>query len=184
MCDSRKIVKILTIINIIILVGMYLFCFINQPGNIPGVCDECAAGTSITFTFATMVFIILAIMAIIMSCNAWNIKSKGKCVTILILSIVSILFALLERAIFSGNPSVGWHEDMTEKALKLVDLLDVQYVAARIISILLMVWNGLMVGASIYGLKRWEDDFSNPVNQQKLRESIDRLEAMEKKMHP
>lgn len=184
MCDSRKIVKILTIINIIILVGMYLFCFINQPGNIPGVCDECAAETSITFTFATMVFIILAIMAIIMSCNAWNIKSKGKCVTILILSIVSILFALLERAIFSGNPSVGWHEDMTEKALKLVDLLDVQYVAARIISILLMVWNGLMVVASSYGLKRWEDDFNNPVNQQKLRESIDRLEAMEKKMHP
>ena len=94
-----------------------------------------------------------------------NIKSKGKCVTILILSIVSILFALLERAIFSGNPSVGWHEDMTEKALKLVDLLDVQYVAARILCIVLMVWNALMVCASIYGLKRWEDDFNNPVNQ-------------------
>ena len=154
MCNSRKIVKILTIINIIILVGMYLLCFINQPGNIPGVCDECAAGTSITFTFATVVFIILAIMAIVMCCNAWNIKSKGKYIIIIVLSVVSILFALLERAIFSGNPSVGWHEDMTEKALKLVDLLDVQYVAARIISTLLMVWNGVMVGASIYGLKQ------------------------------
>lgn len=154
MCHSRKIVKILTIINIIILVGMYLLCFINQPGSIPGVCDECSIGTSMTSTFATMVFIILAIMAVVMCCKAWNIKSKGKYVTILILSIISILFALLERAIFSGSPSVGWHEDMTEKALKLVGLLDVQYVAARIICIVLMVWNGLMVGVSIYGLKQ------------------------------
>ena len=184
MCNSRKIVKILTIINIIILVGMYLLCFINQPGNIPGVCDECSIGTSMTFTFATMVFIILAIMAIVMCCNAWNIKSKGRFVVIIVLSVVSILFALLERAIFSGSPSVGWHEDMTEKALKLVDFLDVQYVIARILCIVLMVWNGLMVGASIYGLKIWEDDFYNLVNQQRLRESIDRLESMEKKMHP
>ena len=60
----------------------------------------------------------------------------------------------------------------------------VQYVIARILCIVLMVWNGLMVGASIYGLKIWEDDFYNLVNQQRLRESIDRLESMEKKMHP
>ena len=122
-------------------------------------------------------------MAIIMCRNAWNIKSKGKFITIIVLGVVSILFALLERAIFSGNPSVGWHEDMTEKALALVDFLDVQYVAARIICIVLMVWNALMVGASIYGLKGWEDNIYNPVNQQRLRESIDRLEAMEKKTH-
>ena len=165
MCNSRKIVKILAIINVILLVGMYLFCFINQPGSISGVCDECAAGTSITFAFATMVFIILAIMAIVMCCSAWNIKSKGKFIIIIVLGVISILFALLERAIFSGSPSVGWHEDMTEKALKLVDLLDVQYVVARIICIVLMVWNSVMVGASVYGLKRWEADFYNPVNR-------------------
>ena len=154
MCNSRKIVKILAIINVILLVGMYLLCFINQPGSIPGVCDECAAGTSITFTFATMAFIILTIMAIIMCRNAWNIKSKGKFTIIIVLGVVSMLFALLERAIFSGSPSVGWHEDLTEKALKLINFLDVQYVVARILCIVLMVWNGVMVGASIYGLKQ------------------------------
>lgn len=154
MCHSRKIVKSLAIINVFLVVGMYLLCFINQPGSIPGVCDECSVGTSMTFTFATMVFIILTIMAAVMCCKAWNIKSKGKYVTILILNIVSILLALLERAIFSGSPSVGWHENMTEKALKLVDLLDVQYAVARIICIVLMVWNGVMAVFSIYGLKQ------------------------------
>ena len=160
MCDSRKVIKFLMIINIILLVGMYLLCFTNQLGRIPGVCDECSIGTSMTFIFAKVVFVILAIMAIVMGYNAWNIKCKGKYITVLILSIISILLALLERAIFSGSPSVGWHEDMTKEALKLIDLLDIQYVVARIICIVLMVWNGVIVGTSIYGLKRWEDDFT------------------------
>lgn len=158
MCSVKKKMKILVILNIIILTVMFLVCFINQPSNIPGVCDECSTETFMIYNFATVIFAILAILAVIICCIGWNVKSKWKCITILVLSSISILFSLIEGVIFLSSPNVGWHEDMTKQAIKMVDMLDIQFIVARIICIVLMIWNGAIVGFSIYGIVQCKKD--------------------------
>lgn len=161
MSDLEKLMKVLTRINIVMVVLMYVLCFLNQPDNIPGVCDECSAGTSMTFGFAIMLYIPLLIMAVAMWFDGRHIKKKSTCDAIRALCKIGTVLAVIILIMFLGNPSINTHGEATESGMLRIDMLNIQYVLVKIICVLLVGLNMLLSKASLLLGKKMENEKSN-----------------------
>ena len=149
MSKSAKIMKILMILNLAVLVGMLLYCYQHIFTEIPGECDECSVGASISY-FMGLIFIVgQIILAIIMCCFIPFMKQSK--IWMYVVSIVfacgSIFCSFIQFIAFSIKPMFDSHGDFTAESYKLIHAIEFEFQVATIIAVILAVINLALIGS-------------------------------------
>lgn len=135
---KNKILKIIFIVNVIILVASYIFCFQNPQMDVPGICVECCWGRQIPFRLGTILAIGQAIALIVGGIMASLPRSKGRYITINVMSIICVCFAALQVLLFLLEPNLSNHgREFTGKTLEMINMYKLQFNVQKIVNIIL-----------------------------------------------
>lgn len=130
------VIKILLILNIVIMVGMFLFCYRNSDLEVEGICDECSLYTGGMFLFSKLLLVIQAIMGIIMLKQIRDLDETYNNAWVSGLACVNIFFSAIQTGVFYFIPGASTHD---ESYRDIVEQIDMQICVAEIISIVLLV---------------------------------------------
>ena len=155
-----KMIKLMLIINLALLVGMLLYCYQHIFTEIPGECDECSVGASISYYIGLIFIIVQIILAIIMCCFIPFIKQKK-----LWMQIVTIVFgcanlfcAFMQFIAFSIEPMFDSHGDFTAESYRIIEAIEHEFDVAQIMSVILFILHIAVVNIGIYTLVKISKD--------------------------
>lgn len=157
---SSKIIKILTILNICILLGMALFCFQNSDLNIDGICDECCIYTEEIFTFSKIVLVLQAIVVIAMFRQSRKSEERSKYGFVSGLAWIGIFLALIQLGAFYINPGASAHG----RKIKAIEMMDMQIEVAMITSLVLVVANIILLVSAKMFIHQSDKEYINELN--------------------
>ena len=141
---SSKIVKILAIINIVILLGMAVFCFQNSHLNIEFICDECSIYTEEIFTFSKVVVILQAIVAFLMCRQSRKDENDSKYGIVSIFAGIGTALAVIQGLAFYINPGISTHgSNVTAE-----EMMGIQIVVGMIIGLVMVVTNIILFSSA------------------------------------
>jgi len=135
---ENKLINRLIILNAIILVVSFLFCFRNTDMNVPGMCDECSFGATLPFTVGFVMAIIQGIMAVILLFFMRASNSVAKYENIGIMSKAGIFFTVLQILVFWLPPNIEGHDAFTYEALDMIKMYNIQFIVEKIASGIMM----------------------------------------------
>lgn len=158
---SNRVVQVLIILNVVMLAGMYLFCFQNSCTSIPEECTECNDSFVSEFVLETFFIIIQMIYAVVM-CFVIKKLEQGKGQGVVIpMSCLGMGNSFILSMLFSSGYSISTHEEFSAESLALIEMFELQYEVGHILGMVLIVLNLLLLISAIWNMVMISKELKN-----------------------
>lgn len=160
MKNTNGILKILIVANISILICMLLYCYRHIFTEIPGECDECSVGASISYYIGTVFMTIQMIAATIMCCFIPFYKQKRLWVYVStgLIAVGGILCSVMQFVAFSIELMFDSHGDFTEESYMIIEAIELEFKVATVMSIVLLALNLVLLTLGVCAIINWVKD--------------------------
>lgn len=137
----NKKVKLGAMLNLFFLIGTYFMCYDITPSEIPGMCKECSAESSLALAFATIILGIQGIVAVLMLYASLKIDKKHNIENVVAALLVNILLSFIQMTVMCETTLIATcHRVVTKSDVLKLKMFEQQFTTGKIVTILLVIF--------------------------------------------